>query len=258
MNSDNTTYQLVYEGHDAYGPIQILDHNNHRSMHFGTDAKQSETLLNDPYALTLDYTRLMAFSTIFCPSPKSILCLGLGGGSLPKFFWKHFPQCWIDVVERSPLVIELCYRYFALPNSKRLQVYEADAFAFLEQSALQYDLIFIDLYTSAGVSDIIARQGFFKGYRQKLNEEKSLLIFNLWKNSPEETVIEGAKQIGESFGRNVLILPNKEGTSYVFLLLTNDPKSYDRFQLVKQAQKLKKKTGIDFPQILADFNFLVL
>ena len=141
---------LIYEGKDDYGPVEVVEKDGLRSMHFGTQNKQSEMSLSDPYALTVEYTRLMSMALLFQSAPKSALFLGLGGGSLPKFIWKYFPRCLLHAVERSPLVVDLCYRYFALRRSPRLHVHVFDAFDFLKSCDNPFDLIFIDLFQSDG------------------------------------------------------------------------------------------------------------
>jgi spermidine synthase len=49
----------------------------------------------------------MMLVLLFNPAPRSILMIGLGGGSLPKYCHRHLPQCDITVVEINPAVISL-------------------------------------------------------------------------------------------------------------------------------------------------------
>ena len=143
---------LIYKGQDKYGPIEILEKDGLRFLCFGKQPRQSEMSLSKPYQLTFEYLRLMAMALLFCPNPKSVLMLGLGGGSLAKFFWKYVPDCNLDLVERSELVVELCSRYFALPNDPRLHIYNTEALDFLKQGEHgPYDLIFIDLFGNDGM-----------------------------------------------------------------------------------------------------------
>jgi len=54
--------------------------------------------LDDPYALCLAYTRKMMAFLLFNSQPRRILQLGLGGGSLAKFCYKHLPDASITAV----------------------------------------------------------------------------------------------------------------------------------------------------------------
>lgn len=251
LNFLEPSSKLIYSGRDAYGSAQVVDRDNLRSLHFGTNARQSEMNLTDPYELTLEYTRLMTLSLLFVPPPKSVLLLGLGGGSLPKFLWKHFPQCEIDVVERSPLVIELCYRYFGLPNSKRIAVHEADAFAFIKEQRAKYDLIFIDLYSGEGMSDIVAQQDFFKSCKERC-ADSGIVSWNVWKSSRPELMVDSVQSASIVFDKNVLILSNKVETNFIFLLLPKPFAQYDRFALLQHAQGLHKETGMPFADMFID------
>ena len=60
-----------------------------RTLHVGGEAIQSSMRLEDPYALALDYTRCMMAFLLFHPEPREALMIGLGGGSLAKFFFKY-------------------------------------------------------------------------------------------------------------------------------------------------------------------------
>ncbi|MEW6690321.1 MAG: spermidine synthase, partial [Pseudomonadota bacterium] len=57
-----------------------------RHLHIGGEAIQSAMRLADPWALELEYTRCMLTFLLFHPAPRRALMIGLGGGSLAKFF----------------------------------------------------------------------------------------------------------------------------------------------------------------------------
>src|SRR5688572_16994086 len=78
-----------------------------RRMHFTNLATQSAMLLGDPDALIAQYTRKMMAFLLFNPDPRHIVMLGLGGGSLAKFCYRHLPQSQITVVEIDAEVIAM-------------------------------------------------------------------------------------------------------------------------------------------------------
>ena len=74
-------------GDTAKGPtIAVSDAYGVRSLHVGGEAIQSSMKLGDPFSLALDYTRCMMGFLLFHPQPREALMIGLGGGSLAKFF----------------------------------------------------------------------------------------------------------------------------------------------------------------------------
>src|SRR5512138_3544669 len=84
---------LVHRTQDELGPIEVVEDTLYRSLHFGTEPKQSSMLLGDPLALVLSYTRSMTTALLFVPQVRRVLLIGLGGGSLAKFILHHIPGC---------------------------------------------------------------------------------------------------------------------------------------------------------------------
>src|SRR5678816_1024850 len=70
-----------------------------RRMHFTNGATQSAMLFSDPDALISQYTRKMMAFLLFNPNPRRIVMIGLGGGSLAKFCYRHLSRSQITVVE---------------------------------------------------------------------------------------------------------------------------------------------------------------
>lgn len=247
---------LIFNEQDEYGTVEVVENENYRSLHFGTPAKQTEMDLTHPYALTFDYFRLMAMSLLFCPSPKSVLMLGLGGGALAKFLWKYFPKCHFDLIERSPLVVKVARQYFGFPKSPRLHIHVEDAFDFIRRSQSAYDLIFIDLFKETGISELLVEKEFFASCKKLLKDKNSIILLNIWRRTSESFMTKIIGQIVEHFGKNLLILPDNRDENYVFFIFLDSRTELSSYKITKKAAKLKDKTGLDFLQKLSDLNFL--
>src|SRR5258705_7908858 len=85
-----------------------------RHLHVGGDAIQSSMRLDDPFALALDYTRCMMAFLLFHPAPREALMIGLGGGSLAKFFHRRLRPTRVRVVELDERVVRAARTQFAL------------------------------------------------------------------------------------------------------------------------------------------------
>ena len=48
-----------------------------------------------------------------------VLCIGVGGGSLPNFLSHHFPGMHVDAVELDPLVVRAASDYMGFPQHRR-------------------------------------------------------------------------------------------------------------------------------------------
>ena len=77
--------KLIYQTSDEHGPLQVVDEQNIRSLHFGSSPKQSSLDLRHPNRLCLEYSKHMMTALLFKPDPDNCLVLGLGGGSIPSF-----------------------------------------------------------------------------------------------------------------------------------------------------------------------------
>ena len=94
-----------------------------RTLHVGGEAIQSAMRLGEPYALALDYTRCMMAFLLVHPEPREALMIGLGGGSLAKFFHRRLRATRVRVVELDPRIAAAARAQFALPaDDARLAV----------------------------------------------------------------------------------------------------------------------------------------
>ena len=103
--------------------IAVSDARGVRTLHVGGEAIQSAMRIADPFALALDYTRCMMSFLFVHPEPRQAVMLGLGGGSLPKFFHKQLKKTRVRVVELDPAVVAAARQHFSLPeDDERLTV----------------------------------------------------------------------------------------------------------------------------------------
>ena len=116
-----------------------------RRMHFTNEATQSAMLLADPNALIAQYMRKMMAFLLFNPQPEHIVMLGLGGGSLPKFCYRHLPRSRITVVEINEDVIALRNEFCIPKDDARLRVVHADAGTFMDRFDDKVDAIYTTL-----------------------------------------------------------------------------------------------------------------
>jgi spermidine synthase len=111
-------------------------------------AVQSAMVLADPIALAVPYTQFYQLAAHFKPDMKSLLMLGGGGYSFPKFALAHYPEVRMEVVEIDPEVTALAKRFFALQDDPRLLVHHQDARNFLNATDKQYDVVLGDTFGS--------------------------------------------------------------------------------------------------------------
>jgi spermidine synthase len=246
--------KLIFHQRNQLGDIEVVDGPLLRTLHFGTPVVQSSMYLDDPFALEMEYNRVMMLGLLFNPNPQKALFLGLGGGSKSKFLWKYFTECHVDAVEYNPLVIDVCTRYFDVPRDDRFAIYAEEATVFLSRSLEpQYNFIFIDLYIDSGMSEAVGENDFFEACFNQL-KEGGVLVWNLWRSSPKELIESSVGNLAHFFGQDLLILPIQESLNYI-LMAFKKPTPTDSLKVIThQAEKLTRKTGMDFVKTLSDLN----
>jgi spermidine synthase len=139
----------------------VLDTLTSRALQFSLGDIQSQMRLDDPDALELDYTRLMMGFLLFAPAPARLAMIGLGGGSLAKFCFRHVPCADIDVVEINSQVIDLRDHFHVPPDGARFRVLQADGARFVRKQAGTVDVLIVDGFDDQGQPDRLASQAFY-------------------------------------------------------------------------------------------------
>jgi spermidine synthase len=148
------------------------------SLHFSFASIQSRMDASRPDALELDYTALMMGFLLFQPAPSHIGMIGLGGGSLAKFCFRHLPSSRIEVAEINRHVIALRERFQVPPDGPRFQVVCADGADFVRQAVGQFDVLMVDGFDLSGTPPALCSQRFYDDCYDAL-QEQGLLVINL-------------------------------------------------------------------------------
>jgi len=160
--------------------IDIRDHGDLRELYFAGKYLQSSMSLADNTRLMLSYTRIMAFSLLLTRQLRRILMIGVGAGSLLRFFHHHFPDCHIDAVDNSAPVLDLARGWFGLPEDDRIAVHCEDGTSFIRKSeGVKYDLILLDAFDGQGMSAAIYDGPFLAQAANSL-AKGGLVSANIW------------------------------------------------------------------------------
>lgn len=170
----------IHRGYDQFGTVRVLDDGSKRYLAFGEQDEQSCVLKSDPYLPQHEYVRAMLLILLFV-QPKRVLSFGLGAGSLNGCLHSNFAELKQQVVELRPEVVEVAYKYFQLPRSKRLELITMDANLFLDQPlGKKVDIIFSDIYSEEGLDEQQLSFQFIQQCHQRLKPD-GWLVFNCWK-----------------------------------------------------------------------------
>ena len=192
----------------------VYDDKHTKSLHFSIAELQSRMRLEKPDSLDVEYTRAMMGFLLFNRQPQSIAMIGLGGGSLAKFCYRHLPTTHITVAEINPHVIALRDEFCVPRDDKRFRVVHADGAKFMRDTNQRHDVLLVDGYDYDGMPDSLASQAFYDDCHQALSPD-GVMAVNLHIENPDYSVLLG--RIERSFEANVLrVHVKREGNVIVF------------------------------------------
>lgn len=84
--------------------------------------------------------------------PRSILMLGLAGGTAYRVLRHLLPDCRLTAIDIDPEIVDLAREHMDL-DSLDIEVHTADAYAWLESNGRKFDVVFDDIYL-AGKTDV--------------------------------------------------------------------------------------------------------
>ena len=173
---------------------------------------QSEMRLSRPSALVLAYSRAMMCFALFVPRPRHILMVGLGGGSLAKFCYRHFPQAKISVLELRADVIALRDQFCVPPDDARFSVIHADAAAWLAGASDSVDVLVVDGFDQAGLPPALGSSRFYADCRRALRHD-GVLVANIFSYDPLFPAMLGRLRL--MFGGQVCWLDKVAGNNRI-------------------------------------------
>ncbi len=222
--------------------IAVSDERGVRSLHVGGEAIQSSMKIGDPFALALDYTRCMMAFLLFHPEPRRALMIGLGGGSLAKFFFKHLRKARIRVVELDPRIVAAARTHFALPpDDQRLVVEIGDGAEALAPECC--DVLVIDAYHDEAHVPELATSEFYDAAFLAL-EPRGVLVANFMDDDPE--LDRYLERLESAFGGSVLALRALYDPNILVFALKGMPETVAWDDLRRRAEILQTRYDLPF------------
>lgn len=186
--------------------LQVLDDTEYRWLKYRYGALQSAMNKRLPERLVLPYTRAMASILLFVPDPGRILILGLGGGSLVRFFLLHYPNARLTVVEREPQCVTIAHEFFSVPRDHPgLDVITGDARDVVSGLGDHYDLVMLDLFLAHGPPSWLGIPDVFDACRSRMRGDGALSA-NLWAE-PDDADLRSFRGVSAAFGGRMLLIP---------------------------------------------------
>ena len=178
---------VLHQERSLYRNITIYEEDGLRCMAFGRNfkARQSCMSLAKHDELVFNYLRMAMGALYLNASPRSILIIGLGGGTLPMTFQRLFPDAKIDTVEIDPAVVRVAKRFFEFAPGPNMQVFEEDGRVFVKRTmrgASKYDLIILDAFDHEYIPEHMLTREFLLEVKSLLTPE-GVLVGNTFSTS---------------------------------------------------------------------------
>jgi len=243
-NSD----RLVYSGYWNDHIVEIEDQGDFRSLYFGSRSLQSRMSLTTPHMLVLSYTCYMVMPLLINPAPQNILIVGVGSGSLVRFFHHYFPTIHIDIVDYSPDVINAARDYFQLPENNHISVHCADGRSFLQDNyEKKYDLVLIDAFDDQGMAPTVYSDLFFRLCADVLTED-GVASCNLWSDDKER--LREIKAMFDTHFTSCLYLPVPDRGNIIAVAMPFAPPWHRICMQKKEITLLSKQYNLNFRQLI--------
>jgi hypothetical protein len=171
----------------------------------------------------------------------------VGGGSLPKFCYRHLPRSRITVVEIDKDVIALRDEFCVPKDDERFRVVYDDGARFIERLDETMDVLLVDAFDADGIALSLAKSDFYFSAARQLTES-GVLVMNFW--GPPERYVDNLTQVRAAFGDTLLLVPvSGEANVLLFAFKQAAPRSItDELETI--AQRLQMRLLLDYPRYL--------
>src|SRR5258708_445886 len=194
--------QELYRG-EFNGPF-ILDTAGMRHLYFDLAAVQSSMHLEAPDALVTAYAQKMMAFLLFNRTPRHILMIGLGGGSLVKFCHRHLQDTRLTIVEIDPDIIELREWFHIPPDNERLRIILGDGADYVRRGDCKADILLIDAFDRTRVAPSLASDEFYSQAFRCLGPN-SVIVMNL--AGERRLYVRHLERLREACPGEVLLVP---------------------------------------------------
>jgi spermidine synthase len=226
------------------GRVEVSEKDGVRTLHLGNDTVQSAMRIAAPFDLEIGYTRSMMACLLFHRDPKDFLMIGLGGGSVPKWVYRHLPEAHTTVVELSPEVIAIAHSYFHVPmNEARLEIVVSEGAQYMATHPESCDVLMVDGYDEHCHVASLATTDFYEDCRRAL-KPGGIMVVNLWGSDAQFN--EYVQRIFDAFDGLVLSLPAEHRGNIIVFAFQRSPGMPKWDDLRERARELEQRYGLEF------------
>lgn len=202
---------------------------NTLSLLFDVFALQSEMSIDNPDDLLLGYTQSMMGFLLLQPDPRRIGMIGLGGGSLVTFCYRHLPDPAIEAAEINPEVIALRDHFHIPQDDERFQVRCIDGADFVRDAAGRFGALMVDGFDKHGQPAQLCSPDFYEDCYRALTID-GVMVVNLLGEAKD--MEGGIERMRCAFGGAVVVIDALDSLNKIAFACKGD--ALDADELVMQ------------------------
>ena len=159
---------LIFSDQSLYGAIEVVDRYGERSLLIDGNTNSHISLVPGIDPIQCEYVRRFSLLPLFRPESRNGLCIGMGGGLIPRLLSRS--GIVFDIVEIDPVIPRVARDYFGgLQNNE--DVFIADGRYFLNTIDRQYDFIVVDASNIDHVPFHLYSKNFFNEAAARLSPD---------------------------------------------------------------------------------------
>lgn len=180
--------QLLHQERSLYRNIFVTQDGDERCMLFRWPralGRESCRMLHNPEKLIFDYTQMMLAGLYLDPSPKRILIIGEGGGTIPTALQEMFPATQIDLVELDKAIDGVARTYFDFKPGPNMHVFIEDGRVYVKRAAAQkpnYDMVMLDAFDADYIPEHMLTREFLEEVRADM-APRGVIVANTFSDS---------------------------------------------------------------------------
>jgi spermidine synthase len=186
------------------------------TLHFGSNYIQSQMIVGKPDFLAFAYTRTMMAFEMLIPQPREIALIGLGGGSIAKWCYRHHQKTKLTVVEINPQVIAIREAFQIPEDDQKFRVICEDGAKFVAKTSARFDVLLADCFAADHLPPELCSQEFYDHCNRALTES-GLMVANLCVKNVRRIL----SRINKSFNWQTLVSTDRDGNTVVFACREN-------------------------------------
>lgn len=238
--------KLLFEKNSPYQYISVIEDTARKERYVRNQKKeyaQGGIYVHAPDKLLYEFTQLAFVSLAFLEKdPQDVLFVGLGAGSMPRYFSRYYQAANIDIAEIDPDMVAVAQKYFYFKENGKMKVHIDDGRLFVKRAKKKYDWISLDAYQNDYIPFHLTTLEFLKEVRSRLKDD-GVVVSNItasFRNKFFDSMIMTYRKVFP----HLYIFKGHKSTNFIFVATASN-KLIDMHSLEWRAREIASAKKFD-------------